>query len=249
MGTSQQTGSCGEKFQREQYFKPKLYRKFQLHKSTCLGLVIPQNLQLEIYDVGNQDNVCPTYRTSTIQSMAQTVYLPPPFQIYAAQDHPPVKHTFEEESKPLAEVLPPRFNWLTKNIATIRLFKYDEKLNYENEITEDRPPFQDWSLRFEGWDRHINLISPFGEVFTWKNSKHITRLLDDTAPQCHGNLKLETADGQLLAAWKQRRDSKVMGSIHVFEESRNLLSVQVIVASALCMALQQKCSGVTYFVG
>ena len=55
--------------------------------------------------------------------------------------------------------------------------------------------------------------------------------LEDYNPACHGNLKLLDNQGTTLAAWKQQRDSKVFGSIHVFQEACDVIPIEVIVVS------------------
>ena len=85
--------------------------------------------------------------------------------------------------------------------------------------------------------------------FVWKGSKHVTEQLEDYNPHCHGNLKLLDEGGTILAAWKQQRNSKVLGSIHIFEEAQHVISIEVIVVSCLCIIVVEKTTGVTWFGG
>lgn len=52
-----------------------------------------------------------------------------------------------------------------------------------------------------------------------------------------------------MTAWKQQRDSKVLGSIHIFEEACDVIPIEVIVVSCLCIAIVEKTTGVTWFGG
>jgi hypothetical protein len=237
--------------------KPKLWRKLQVHKSTALGLVVPfANLQLEVRQVDRADqDLGPAYITSKMHWEECFVTMLPKFELYAANEGS-LSEMQSDGSRAIAKVDRPLWNCARSTLASIEMFKVDEQQSDHGLPSDIR---KQWSLHQKGLGRHYDLKSDESVkeatektnamVLVWKGSKHIIEHLEDYNPSCHGNLKLLGEDGTLLAAWKQQRDSKVLGSIHVFGEARYVVPVEVIVASCMCIAIVEKCTGVTWLGG
>jgi len=251
MGPSQSTRPRREDAKSVKHIQPKLFRKFSVQKSTAMGLLFPQNLQLEVRNLDRHDqDLGPVYQTSPMGYLAQTVYIPPPFKLYRADSNAIVglHHTIDEQA--ISEMRPPKMNWLTMTIANIEMFKTDDGFQYDHALPSDIR--KKWTIKQKGFKRVYEMTATDDNKdetqhsFIWKNSAHVLNLIDDTSPICRGNMKLLSSDGTIIAAWKQRRDCLLLGSIHIFEEARDLLPVEVIVVSALCLAIQQKIWGTTW---
>jgi hypothetical protein len=174
----------------------------------------------------------------------------PKFDLYVVNDD--AISDVEDTSALVAKV--PRILWncARKTLASAEMFQVDESFDFEYSLPSDIR--RHWSIHQVGLKRHYNLTGRGKDdhehaKFTWKGSKHILNELDDHNPACHGNLKLLAEDGTPLAAWKQQRDRKVLGSIHVFEQARDVIPVEVIVVSCLCITIVERTTGVTWFGG
>ncbi|RMZ86444.1 hypothetical protein DV736_g6335, partial [Chaetothyriales sp. CBS 134916] len=230
-----------------------LYRKFQVEKSAAMGLLIPQNLQLKMrkVDAANQ-GVGSTFVTSNMKWFEIFCKTSPSFQMYLAEDCS-FTSMKDQHGELVATVATPFMNGIKPTIANIELFKGDHWLSADHNFPPDLP--KAWTVKRHGWARHYDVIS--SEVgqgpalepqrYIWKGSKQIKELVNDGSPRCHGNLKLLNGDGELLAAWKQRRDSKILGSISISEAACDRLPIELIVTSCLCIVLAEKTTAVTWF--
>lgn len=236
-------------FEQQRLNHPKLWRKLQVQKSVALGLVIPcANLQLEVRYVDRADqDLGPAFQTSNLNWVECFVTMLPKFELF------PATLDGEEVTLPIAKVSRPLFNYYRKTLADIEMPKLNPPPQFSHNLPS--PIRTSWKIKHLGLHRHYTLIGRSGKdthttaTFAWKGSKHILAHLEDYNPSCHGNLKLIAEDGTLLAAWKQQRNTKVLGSIHVFEEARDKVPVEVIVVSCLCIVIVEKTTGVTWLGG
>ena len=221
-------------------------------------MVVPfANLQLEVRDVDVADqDLGLAYITSKLHWVECFITMLPKFNLYSAGETT-MSGIIDEQAKPIAMVDRPLWNCARSTLANFEMYRADEKLAFEYSLPSDIS--HRWRIHQKGLGRHYELINKdhakddFGDDhkthFVWKGSRSILDHLEDCNPVCHGNLKLLASDGIPLAAWKQQRDSKVLGSIHIFKEARDVLPVEVIVVSCLCIAIVEKCTGVTWFGG
>ncbi|EQL35340.1 hypothetical protein BDFG_02853 [Blastomyces dermatitidis ATCC 26199] len=225
--------------------KPAAYLKFQVEKSSALGLILPQNLQLTIHNVTN-GAYFPTFITTDMHWEDILSVLPPQFSMY------PVSNTgvAEKGTGRIVNFCPRGWQGFTGMKARLDLVENGNA---------GLPP-QRWTISRSGWTRHYKMEeelpaksapnSPNPTQFMWKGSMDILGRLDDTAPRCRGNLKLETQDGNtLLAAWKQRRDDRRMGSFTIFEAAKDLISFELIVGSGIAVVMAERASGVNFLGG
>ncbi|PGH01597.1 hypothetical protein GX51_05162 [Blastomyces parvus] len=225
--------------------KPATHLKFQVEKSSALGLILPQNLQLTIYNVTN-GAYFPSFLTTDMHWEDIVSALPPQFSMY------PVSNTgvTEKGTGRIVNFCPRGWQGFTGMKARLDLV----------ENGSAGMPSQKWTISRSGWSRHYKLEeelsaisasnSPNPTQFVWKGSMDIVGRLDDTAPRCRGNLKLETQDGNtLLAAWKQRRDDRIMGSLTIFETAKDLISPELIVGSGVAVVMAERASGINFLGG
>ncbi|KLJ05928.1 hypothetical protein EMPG_10636 [Blastomyces silverae] len=225
--------------------KPATYLKFQVEKSSALGLILPQNLQLTIHNVTN-GAYFPSFVTTDMHWEDIVCVLPPQFSMY------PVSNTgvAEKGTGWIVNFCPRGWQGITGMKARLDLV----------ENGNAGLPSQRWTISRNGWTRHYKVEeelsaisvsnSPNPTQFVWKGSMDILGRLDDTAPRCRGNLKLETQDGNtLLAAWKQRRDDRRMGSFTIFEAAKDLIPFELIVGSGIAVVMAERASGVNFLGG
>ncbi|KKZ63786.1 hypothetical protein EMCG_01890 [[Emmonsia] crescens] len=225
--------------------RPATYRKFQVEKSSALGLILPQNLQLTIYNVTN-GAYFPSFITTDMHWEDIISVLPPVFSLYPVSNF----SGSETDDGRILRFCPSGWQGFTGMKALLEV----------GENAKAGLPSRKWVISRSGWSRHHKMEEevPAGSVpgsstptqFVWKGSMEVLDILDDTAPRCRGNLKLETQDGNtLLAAWKQRRDDRIMGSITIFETAKDLIPVEVIVGSGISVVMAERASGVNFFGG
>ncbi|KMW66788.1 hypothetical protein BDDG_11721 [Blastomyces dermatitidis ATCC 18188] len=213
--------------------KPAAYLKFQVEKSTH----DPQC---------NQRRLLPHFITTDMHWEDILSVLPPQFSMY------PVSNTgvAEKGTGRIVNFCPRGWQGFTGMKARLDLVENGNA---------GLPP-QRWTISRSGWTRHYKMEeelpaksapnSPNPTQFMWKGSMDILGRLDDTAPRCRGNLKLETQDGNtLLAAWKQRRDDRRMGSFTIFEAAKDLISFELIVGSGIAVVMAERASGVNFLGG
>ncbi|EXJ80724.1 hypothetical protein A1O3_07008 [Capronia epimyces CBS 606.96] len=105
---SNSPGAVREPEQRDVGFQPQHIRRFEILKSTALGLVYPQNLQLEVVDVGvdvggssafistsTLSAPAPRLITSQLKWWKVLAMLPPSFAIY--QSHPDLDLGYQDQ--------------------------------------------------------------------------------------------------------------------------------------------------------
>ncbi|OJD25902.1 hypothetical protein ACJ73_02724 [Blastomyces percursus] len=225
--------------------KPATYLKFQVEKSSALGLILPQNLQLTIHNVTN-GAYFPSFVTTDMHWEDILSVLPPQFSMY------PVSNTgvAEKGTRRIVNFCPRGWQGFTGMKARLDLV----------ENGNAGLPSQRWTISRSGWTRHYKmeaelpavspLNSPNQTQFVWKGSMDILGRLDDEAPRCRGNLKLETQNGNtLLAAWKQRRDDLIMGSFTIFEAAKDLIPSEFIIGSGIAVVMAERASGVNFLGG
>lgn len=97
-----------------------------------------------------------------------------------------------------------------------------------------------WTIKRLGFSRQYT-VSPVPSssstaILKWRSSKTILDIpeLQDGYPKANGNLKLEDADANLIAVYKQRRDWDVLGTITIFTDRlRDGATAQLVFASCL----------------
>lgn len=245
-----------------------LYRKFQFEKSAALGLLFPQSLELEVraYDGQDQD-LGVAYRTTSMKWWECMATLPPKFLVLSAGDGKATGASTLEVEAPIAKISRPLMNLPPSNHARVEMGLVSESFS----SGEAQPPneHREWEIRQKGFKRHWTffphspspgatasaVIDPSSEsdyAFTWKGSHAVLDSLPASTtaePRCHGNLKLLGPNGELLAAWKQRRDSKVLGALYVFDEALDTLPVDVLVTTCLYVVVVERILWTTFFGG
>lgn len=253
-----------------------LYRKFQVEKSAALGLLLPQSLELEVKAYDGQDrDLGLAYRTTSMKWWECMATLPPKFLVLSAGDGKATgaNSTLEVEAA-IAKISRPLMNLPPKNRARIEMGYASELFRSPSEVHQ--PPTEqqhrEWEIRQKGFKRQWTFYphtsssstsSPAtgpapdpGTTFTWKGSHAVLDSLPPSDPPTttrprHGNLKLLGPDGALLAAWKSRRDSKVLGTLYVFDEPAlgGALPVDVLVTTCLYVVVVERILWTTFFGG
>jgi hypothetical protein len=235
------------------------YRKYQVEKSAALGLLLPQSLRLEVRELDREGHdLGLLYETTTLKWWECMATLPPKFLLLAAgqssiaagSESAPI-----EVNAAIAKVMRPLGNLPPGTRARIEMgyisdcFKYSNSLSYETH--------REWQIRQQGFKR-IYRLQPLevsaredDHPFVWRGSHSVLQFLGDAAatPACHGNLKLLGPNDELLAAWKQRRDSKILGSLYVFEAAKDWIPVEVIITSCLYVVVVERILWTTFVGG
>ena len=172
MGASWQTRSGGEDAKPIKRVKPKLFRKFQVEKSAALGLLIPQNLRLDVrhVDVADQD-LGPAFQTSSMNWTQLFVKYPPSFQLHTAMDDTIVglEHQTEES---VAKLITPCWNKILATIAKVEIFRVNEWFQYGHDLPADI--WKKWTVRREGWARHYTVNSTNDEEKSGLQGQRLT---------------------------------------------------------------------------
>ena len=144
--------------QRQQFGKPKLWRKFQVQKSTALGLVVPgANLQLDVrhVDIADQD-LGLAYCTSKLHWEECFVTALPKFDFYATGDDIILGTVQESKRMPIAQVSRPLWNCCRSTLATMRMSAMDERSQFGQRLSSDIR--KTWRLHQKGLKRHYELL-------------------------------------------------------------------------------------------
>ncbi|KAL2443579.1 hypothetical protein ABEF95_007204 [Exophiala dermatitidis] len=89
------TGAISQPEQREEFLQPQRVRRFEILKSTPLGLVFPQNLRLEVVDVDDDKGTDATgFVTTEMKWWKVQFVVPPTFEIYPSS-HPANEAKYE----------------------------------------------------------------------------------------------------------------------------------------------------------
>jgi hypothetical protein len=254
-------------------------RRFEILKSTPLGLVVPQNLQLELRDVdaglsltGHSSylpsGTTPTYVTSDMKWWKVKYILPPTFEIYSS--HPESKHNStapaseitgliqspshdsyhseEPGSKPwpLAQIKYPGWQGVTQMTIDMTIYEASKWMVYDHELHAPADVRSRWTIMRVDYRREYimgRVKSPEIGIYRWRGNKKILDIpeMDDGFPKCNGNLKLEDDDARLVAVYKQRRDSTVLGGLTVFTENlKEKLPIEAVVSSCLAIVMYER---------
>ncbi|KAK2789365.1 hypothetical protein FQN52_006229 [Onygenales sp. PD_12] len=221
--------------------KPNEWCRFQVEKSTALGLILPVDLQLRILD---PRNLSVAFITTDMHWQDVMSVLPPMFSVY------PVSSGAGEGRSGSGVV-----NFCPRGWQGVTSLKAELELVENNSVTGQGSKRR-WLVNRDGWKRHHSMIEIAGpssshiSEFVWKGSTDILNQLDDSTPRCKGNLKLESVDGKvLLAAWKQRRNGRIMGSIVIFEAAKDVIPMEVVVASCISVVMAERATGINFFGG
>ncbi|KEF58835.1 uncharacterized protein A1O9_03678 [Exophiala aquamarina CBS 119918] len=274
-------GTVAEPEQRELFQQHKhSIRRFEILKSTPLGLVFPQNLQLELRDVdagisltGHSSYIssgtAPTYATSNMKWWKVGYMLPPKFNLYAS--HPnskqrgktapaseiqglpasPSHDSFYEEEPaskpwPLATIKYPGWQGVTQMTINMTVYQVSKWMVYDHELHAPSDIRSKWTIMRVDYRREYimgQIGSPETGIYKWRGNKKILDIpeMDDGFPKCNGNLKLEDNDARLVAVYKQRRDSKVLGGLTVFTENlKDDVPIEVVVSSCLAIVMYER---------
>ena len=207
---------------------------FRIEKSNPMGLIIPQNQTLLIrsLDPLQKTDRGPAFVTSDMDWMDVATAMPPPFELFTA-------HDFNR-----AELVA-RFSVNSWQGVT------GLKGRFEVSCQGDR---QLWEVARKGLNRRYQLgrtLEREGEqeTFTWKGSTKTVRNLIGDQKKNKGNLKLCTADGEILAVWQQWRESSVLGDAIIFEAARKRLPLEVVVTSCIAVISAERANGLNWFGG
>lgn len=248
-----------------------LYRKFQVEKSTPMGLIFPQSLELEVRAYDGQDHdLGLAYRTTSMKWWECMATLPPKFLVLSAGDGKATGASTLEVEAAIAKISRPLMNLPPSNHARIEMGLVSEPFSPSDEHKPPFPEHREWEIRQKGFKRHWSFFphppSPVttsttdstpepepSTTFNWKGSHAVLTSLPEStppSPHCHGNLKLLAPDGTtLLAAWKQRRDHKVLGTLYVFDEALDAVPVDVLVTTCLYVVVFERITWTTFFGG
>ncbi|KIV89458.1 hypothetical protein PV10_06857 [Exophiala mesophila] len=143
---------------------------------------------------------------------------------------------------PFAVIKYPGWQGVTQFTIDLTLYHMTELMHYDPAtVSEPATHLRTcWRIKRLGFSRQY-IISPVPSssstpILKWRSSKTILDIpeLQDGYPKANGNLKLEDADANLIAVYKQRRDWDVLGSITVFTDRlRDGATVELVFASCL----------------
>ncbi|KPI44055.1 uncharacterized protein AB675_6105 [Cyphellophora attinorum] len=235
------------------------YRKYQIEKSTALGLLLPQNLRLEVRELDEDGHdIGLLYETTALKWWECMATLPPKFLLLSAGQSESATQSEKpatEINAAVAKVMRPLGNLPPGNRARIEMGYVSDCFKYSNSLPHDT--YREWQVRQQGFKRVYRLqplnasAEESGQAFVWRGSHSVLQSLNDSkaSPICHGNLKLLGPNNELLAAWKQRRDSKILGSLYIFEAAWDRLPAEVIVTSCLYVVMVERILWTTFVGG
>lgn len=253
-------------------------RRFEIIKSSPVGLVFPQNLQLELKDVdagisltGHSSllpsGTAPTYVTSDMKWYKVKCMLPPSFEVFPSRPkvqtgstpptgevtglpspshQPNYKDASESKSWPLAKIKFPGWQGLTSMTIKMTIYEVSKWMVYDHQLHAPSDIRSQWTILRVDYRREyiMGRVGPSDTgIYRWRGSKKILDIpeMDDGFPKCNGNLKLEDKDARLVAVYKQRRDSDVLGGLTVFTENlKDDVPIEVVVSSCLAIVLYER---------
>ena len=274
-------GTLAEPEQRElfQYHQHNI-RRFEILKSTPVGLLFPQNLQLELRDVDAgipitghpsylSSGTAPVFVTSDMKWWKVKYMLPPSFKMFP--HHPEFKaksvypsseivgiplspphdsyHRDMNPSKPwpMAEIKYSGWQGITQMNVGLTVYEVQKWMTYDNELQTPADICSRWTISRNGYSREYTLTgipsTPGTEGYKWRGNKKILNIaeMNDGFRKCNGNLKLEDKDARLVAVYKQRRDSDVLGSLTIFTDNmKEKVPLEVIVSSCLAIVIYER---------
>lgn len=240
--------AVGESKQRQVEFQPQHVRRFEILKSTPLGLVYPQNLRLEVIDLGDSKDLtsaAPLFTTSELKWWKVKMMLPPSFEIYSPhQDHlhdahpspseinglPGNKPLGHDKPYPVAQIRYPGWEGMSHLHVDITLYNFTPEMHFDptlHSLDDNSDIRSHWTVKRVGCKREYSLSctsSPGTHTsYTWRSraKSEILTLpdVDDGHAAANGNLCLETPAGEIVAVYKQRRDYRVLGALTVFQDT------------------------------
>ncbi|KIW47979.1 hypothetical protein, variant [Exophiala oligosperma] len=255
--------------QRQLQLEQQHIRRFEILKSATLGLLSPQNLQLEAVEVDSevhaqeQTTTRPCFTTSSMKWWKQKIMLPPSFDIFPSKHDPSQGNKVSglvtdresaEKPYPLAHIQYPGWQGMTQMTIKMTMYNITREMHYEHRIDPDEPRAR-WTVSRIGTKREYVMKcttdSNLGG-FKWHclTTPELTSIpaLDDGHPWANGNIVLSGPDGSLIAAYKQRRDWQVLGSLVIFtdtlhrddHETKPVLNIETITASCLAIVLYER---------
>ncbi|KIW20279.1 hypothetical protein PV08_00854 [Exophiala spinifera] len=257
--------------QRQLELEQQHIRRFEILKSTTLGLVFPQNLRLEVVEVDpdtreqeqEHDTARPCFTTSNMKWWKNKLMLPPSFDIFPS----PQQGTWHESESsgqvqgqesaekpyPLAHIEYPGWQGVTQMTINLTLYNITREMHYEHNH-DPAEPRSLWTVSRLGSKReYVIKCTTDRELNGYKwhsmSSSELTSIpaLDDGHSWAHGNLVLSGPDDRLVAAYRQRRDYRVLGSLTIFTDTlhhdigtRPVLTIDAITASCLSIILYER---------
>ena len=186
------------------------------------------------------------------------------------QDPSSVKEDVHELNAAIAKVTRPLMNLPPRSKATIEMGHVSEC--FKNDSVEGGLPYDThpaWHVQQNSFKREYRIqptdvypttpgeavhesADSSGTSFVWRGSHGVLASLPESSrkrAECHGNLKLLGPNDQLLAAWQQQRDKKVLGYLYIFDDATELIPMEVVVISCLYVVLVERILWTTFVGG
>lgn len=128
----------------------------------------------------------------------------------------------------------------------LTIYEVSKWMVYDHELHAPADIRSRWTIMRVDYRREYimgRIKSPELGIYRWRGNKKILDIpeMDDGFPKCNGNLKLEDSDAKLVAVYKQRRDSNVLGGLTVFTENlKEKLPIEVVVSSCLAIVMYER---------
>lgn len=188
--------------------------------------------------------------------------LPPSFDIFPSKHNPSQGNEVSglvqdqgsaEKPYPLAHIDYPGWQGLTQMTINMTLYNITREMHYEHNIDPGEPRSR-WTVsRLETKREYIMKCTTDSTLdgFIWHSltPSELTSIpaLDDGHPWAHGNIVLSGPDDSLIAAYKQRRDYRTLGSLVIFTDilqhddtTKPILTIEAITASCLSIILYER---------
>ena len=206
--------------------------QFRVEKSTPMGLIMPQNQTLLLRSMNPTTKVDQgaAFVTNDMDWLDIMTANPPPFELFTAHDF--------SRSELVARFVLRSWQGIT-----------GMKGEFEVSCQGDR---QKWEVVRRGLTRTYQLkglLGMTGKEFVWKGSTRAVKEMVGDEKKNKGNLKLCTADGEVLAVWQQWRDSGTLGDVMIFEGAREKVAVEVVLTSCICVISAERANGLNWFGG
>jgi hypothetical protein len=225
--------------------------RFEIYKSTPLGLVFPQNVHFSLRNVHETSPDYPVFTTSELKWWQQGFMIPPSFKIFRGA---PV-HVEEDaqEPYPVAEIKYCGWQGVTSMSISLTVYNITPAMHYQHD-TEGANTRSQYTVSRPRWLREYVISLSDCKWRSPSTQEKITMPLlsaggssqnDDASgtEAGHGNLILEDANGRIIAIYRQRRDFDILGSLAVFaqeQHSEPKITTEAIVASCLAVVVYER---------
>ncbi len=198
---------------------------------------------------GSSETPSRAYHTSKMWWTKQRFFLPSSFALFTGGNPDSHKHDLHEEVK-VGKVKYRGWEGAVGLKIDIEIVAQEESIDFANQMPHSNTVRKAQIKRKWGRRQYEtklgNESEGTSEGFMWMGSKSTVKLINDSAPLCNGNLKLMKPDQpeKILAIWKNRTDSAILGALHILEklDERRSGILEGVILSCLSIVLAERLS-------